>query len=112
MKLRYVTPNRLEVEIEGNTQVELFQQLASFQEIFDQFCCGSCKKKNVKFVVRTVDDNNFYEIQCLDCYSRLSFSQNKKGGSLYLKLKDKEGKWLPNGGWGKWDKDKQEMVYE
>jgi hypothetical protein len=31
----------------------------------------------------------------------------KKGGRLFPKRKDKEGKWLNNGGWVKWNPDTQ-----
>jgi hypothetical protein len=31
----------------------------------------------------------------------------KKGGRLFPKRKDKEGNWLPDGGWVKWNPDTQ-----
>ena len=112
MKVTYTTPNRLSVELEGNTQVELFKQLADFQEVFDQNGCGKCQKKNLKFVVRNVEDNDFYEVACTHCGCRLSFGQHKKGGSLFPKNRDDKGGWLPNRGWGKWDNEKKKVVYE
>lgn len=100
MKVRYNSINgRLSVELEGDSQKEIFGELAAFQEVFEHARCGKCNQPNVKFVVRNVDDNDFYEMHCLDCRARLSFGQHKKGGSLFPSKKDKEGKWLPNNGW-------------
>ena len=61
MKVNYTTSNgRISVEIEGDTQVEIFQQLANFQEIFAETTCGKCESENIRFQVRNVDDNLYY----------------------------------------------------
>lgn len=101
MKLNY-TDGKFSVEFEGDSQKDLFGQIASFQEVFGETICGKCGSKNLKFVVRTVDENDYYELRCLDCGARLVFGVNKKGGGLFPKRKDKEGKWLDHKGWVKW----------
>ena len=101
---------RIEIVAEGDTQKEVFQQLASLQEVFEETSCGmpNCKSENLRFVVRTVDDNNFYELHCLDCRARFVFGQHKKNGTLFPKRKDDEGKWLANRGWARWEPEKKE----
>lgn len=106
MKVRY-TKGPISVEIEGDTQVEVFQQLANFQEIFAESMCGKCGSEDIRFQVRNVDDNLYYEARCISCGAKLAFGVMKKGGRLFPKRKDKEGKWLNNGGWVKWNPDTQ-----
>ena len=106
MKVTY-TSGKISVEIEADTQIELFQRLANFQEIFAETKCGKCDSENIRFQVRNVDDNLYYELKCVDCGAKLAFGVMKKGGRLFPKRKDNEGKWLPNGGWVKWNPDTQ-----
>ena len=110
MRLNYTTNNgRISVELEGETQVDLFAQLGAFQEVFDETECGKCQSENLRFQVRNVDDNLYYELKCMDCGARLSFGVMKKGGRLFPRRKDKEGNWRPDRGWVKWNPDtKQE----
>jgi hypothetical protein len=103
MKVKYTNPTgTFSVELDGDTQRDVFGNLAKFQEVFES-SCGKCGSTNLKYVVRTVDDNEYYEIRCLDCGARLAFGCHKKGGGLFPVRKDKEGKWLPNRGWVKWN---------
>jgi hypothetical protein len=117
MKALYKTKNgRLQFEVEGKAQNDLFEQIASIQEVFDDNACGLCGKTNLRLVVREVDDNKFYEVRCEDCQGRLSLSQNKKGGTLYPVRKLKNGKAatindeppfdFKTKGWYKWVKPK------
>lgn len=114
------------VVVEGDTQQELFEELASAQEIFQHDCCGVCKGSNIKFVVREVDKNKFYELHCetvvsgKTCRARLPFGCiNSKDGKLFPKKrwstlsdteKEKRGPepesgYLPNEGWFRWKKE-------
>lgn len=105
MKLKYTTSNgKISVEFDGESQKDLFGQIASFQEVFEEIKCGKCGSENLKFVVRTVEENDYYELRCLDCGARLHFGVHKKGGGLFPKRKDKDD-WLPNRGWVKWNKE-------
>lgn len=103
MKVLYKASEKLTFELEGSGQKELFKEMAMIQEIFSESCCGMCNKTNIKFIVRNIDGNDFYELRCPDCGAILAFGQHKKGGTLFPKRKDDEGNNLPNRGWHKWN---------
>lgn len=106
MKLTYKINEKLECQVEGDEQKEIFKELATLQEIFGEEKCGCCGG-NFRFVVRNVDGNDYYELRCNDskCNAILAFGQHKKGGTLFPKRKDDDGNYLPNKGWHKWSKD-------
>lgn len=102
MKIKYRANNNLEFEIDGDGQKEIFKDLASLQEVFGEENCGCCKKSNFRFVVRNVEDNDYYEIRCNECGAVLPFGQHKKGNTLFPKRKDDQGNWMKDRGWYKW----------
>ena len=102
MKVQY-TRGPISAEIEADTQVEVFQQLANFQEIFGETICGKCGSDAVRFQVRNVDDNLYHEAKCSSCNAKLAFGVMKKGGRLYPRRKDKDGNWLSDKGWQRWN---------
>jgi hypothetical protein len=102
MKIKYNIGD-ITVELEGETQKDLFKQLSSFQEVFGERACGKCKSEHLRFVVRENDGNEYYELKCADCGAKLAFGVNKKGGGLFPKRKDADGEWLPDKGWTKWN---------
>ncbi len=109
MKLHYTSRSgRLIAEIDAETQSDAFSQLSSFQEVFDETECGKCSSDNLRFVTRNVDDNQYHELKCLDCNAKMTFGSMKKGGGLFPRRKDKEGNWLPDGGWVKWNSKTQQ----
>lgn len=107
MKVKYKPNAKLEFELEGSGQKEIFKELATVQEIFSEEKCGVCKKDHIKFVVRNVDSNDYYEMRCLSCGATLAFGQHKKGGTLFPKRKDENNNWLDNNGWYKWNKNQE-----
>lgn len=113
MKAHYRTKNgQITIEVNGETVKEVVKQIASAQEVFEaETQCGmtNCSSANIRFQVRTVDDNEFFELVCNDCHARFSFGQNKKGGGLFPKRRD-NGNPLPNRGWSKWDGKKDEKA--
>lgn len=92
-------------EFEAKTQCELFEQFAEFGEVFGIQKCEKCGKTDIKHVVRTVEDNPYYELRCNNnnCRAKLAFGKNKNGGTLFPKRKDGEGNWKPNNGWTTWN---------
>lgn len=121
MKVVYTLDNGLTVELEGKTQTDIWDQLAEFQEVFGDTTCvakikGEVHKSNkVKFVKRTVDDNDYYELLCVDGSSPLfmykkSFGQHKKGGTLFPKRDVPEGCIPGLNGWHKYVKSDSKPV--
>ena len=120
MKLLYRTANgRMTVELEADSQTELWEELAAFQEVFEEQVCGKCSKNNFRSVVRQdSDENKYYELHCLDCKAKLAYGAHKKGGGLFparferkdgVNVKDKDGKNVPRGknGWTRWNFEKK-----
>jgi hypothetical protein len=104
MKVNYTTSSgRMTAEFDSESPRELFKELSRFQEVFEEGVCGKCGSTNIKFVVRTVDDNEYFELRCADCGAKLAFGSNKKGGGLFPKRKGPDGSYLPNNGWTKWN---------
>jgi DNA-directed RNA polymerase subunit RPC12/RpoP len=104
MKVNYTTNNkRITAEFEGDSQRDVFEQISKFQEVFEQNACGKCANENIRFVVRSVDDNHYYELRCSNCGARLAFGAHKVGGGLFPRRKDPDGTWLPDSGWVKWN---------
>jgi len=116
MNVKLKLQQNLWVEFETEqTQAEIFKTLSSVQEVFGQEACGKCKKDDLRFIVRTVDDNAYHEIRCQNCGAKLAFGANKKGGGLFPKRTEKnedtgETSWLPDGGWMKWDREKKKNI--
>jgi len=102
MKVIYKASDKIQFELEASGQKELFKELATVEEIFGEGKCGLCSKSNIKFVVRTVEDNDYHELRCNDCGAILSFGQHKKGGTLFPKRKDEDGNYMKSGGWYKY----------
>ncbi|MBT4604105.1 hypothetical protein HOC01_00560 [archaeon] len=104
MKINYTTRNKnINVELQSESVKDAFKQLAEFQEIFDEKCCGACKNIDLQFVVRTVENNDYYELKCKACFAKLAYGQHKVGGSLFPKRKNPDGSYDNiNQGWHKW----------
>ena len=84
--------DKLTLKISAEGQKELFKDLSTVQEIFGENNCGMCGSTDIKYVVRTVDGNDYFELRCNKCGAILSFGQHKKGGTIFPKRKDADGK--------------------
>lgn len=108
MEIQYRSMSgRLFIKVEGANQKEVFEKLASAQEVFEaDDKCGCCGKPNIRFRVRHVAKGNknfdYFEMSCMDCYARLAFGQSTDTISLFPKRKDESGGYLPNHGWAKY----------
>lgn len=87
--------------------------MSEFAATFQDTNCGACNSSDIDYVVRKVEGNSFYEMQCnnKNCRARLSFGHSKAENKMYPKrvetdnkgkaLRDAEGKvtYLENNGW-------------
>lgn len=108
MKAQFKVNKNLVLEIEEDTQADLFQGLASSHEVFGQSNCGACKSENIGPRVRTNDGNDYYEMVCKDCRAVLSYGLHQgKARTLFPHRKNKEGAYKKNNGWEKWEPNKE-----
>jgi len=103
--------------VTGNDHKELFSNMASYQEVFDNTKCGKCGCEQLRYVTRQdQEENTYYEIRCtnIGCLAKLAFGAHKKTETLFPKRKygknhEKAGEYLPHNGWLKWNPEtKQE----
>ncbi len=101
MKVHYTSENgRLRFEIDASTPKEIFAQVATIQEVFEEPCCGKCGSKSIRFEVREFDGNSYYKLFCTSCTAQLDYGQNKDMKNLFVKRRDKDSNTaLPNRGW-------------
>jgi len=110
MKVIFNVNDKLTFEIEADTQRNVFESLATIQEVFNETKCEKCKGEDLQYVVRNVNGDDYYELRCKnrDCRARLSYGVHKQGGTLFAKRKDKDNNWLNNSGWLRWNKETQQ----
>lgn len=125
MKLTYKSSDgRFVAEFEGRTQIDLYEQVAAFQEVFENNVCTAkingevVTSDKVRFVVReNKDGDKFYEKVCEDWDKKLfgykkSFGSRKNPqGSLFPKQMPDENRIPGLNGWHKYvspDQDKKE----
>lgn len=101
-KLDYHFKSGVHVELEGEKDTDLFEELSGLQEIFGDLTCSAkvdgkvVESNNVRFVVRTDDDENkYYELVCMEPgplqYFKKQFGVKKKPvGKLFPKKLSKE----------------------
>ena len=128
MKAIFCATSKLSIEVEGESQRDLFEELAHAQETFSHEKCGCCNKDNFRFMCRQNEDQDkFFELMCLEygCKAKLAFGCHKKGGGLFPKRrwdalspgertnrayqeKDCKSGFLPNNGWFKFIPNKKQ----
>lgn len=113
MKLNVTVRQGVTVQVEAETQKELFQLYAQAWEVFGEKVCGICHGDRIRPVWRTASNGkqsyDFPEYHCLnpECRARLSFGQHIEGGTLFPHRKldangkpDREaGSWGDHNGW-------------
>ena len=102
------------IEVEGDSQKDLFEEMAQAYEVFNESTCGLCDSTNIRPVHRVADKYHFYEYQCQDCFGKLTFGQNSDNvGKLFpvRKLLEngkpswKDGEYGDHRGWTKYRGD-------
>jgi hypothetical protein len=91
------------VEVEGATTEELFDKMAEMSDLLSSGdVCGVSDSTNIIMRKRVSGEYTFYEWFCKESGCSLALGRTKAGG-FYPRRKDKEGNWLPNRGWTKWE---------
>jgi hypothetical protein len=103
MKVSYNLRN-CTLEVDGKDVKEAFVQLSSAVEVFSHNQCGACGSPDVAPCVRENAGNTYYEMRCMNCRATLGFGQRRQDGALYPRRKDKNGQWLDNSGWTKFER--------
>lgn len=101
--VRYNCGNGHQLEIEAESVKAAIKAMSEYVEFFGVSECGKCHSKAV--VAQHNQDkegNDYYKLRCTQCGALLDFGQHKSGGTLFVKRKDKDGNWLPDDGWYKW----------
>lgn len=107
------TVGSITIGVEADKMTDAFKDLSNLEEVFGVSTCGKCGCEDLTHVVRKdTEENEYYELRCTnrDCRAKLAFGVHKKGGGIFPKRKDKDDKWLPDGGWMKWDAEKKKEV--
>ena len=110
MKLTY-TNDKFTVDLEAEKMQGLFDQVANFQEVFENQTCGKCGKTNIRCCVRVSGKYTYREMKCLDCGAKLAFGTNETSEQMFPKNyrldegKDGPKRYLPDNGWGKYNKE-------
>jgi hypothetical protein len=100
------------LDVESETSKGLFKGIAECQATFEDTKCGACGDTNIRYVHRTVEDNEFYEVHCtnIKCKAKLMYGHKKDGKTMYPKRYEVDAKgkakvengktvYLPNNGW-------------
>lgn len=99
--------NQLEGHLAVGTDVDLFKALNEINsnDVLREEPCGKCGSHDIRVRVRTDDDdNNYFEKTCQNCYAKLAFGCNKKGGGLFGKRFTEDKQRKPDNGWMRYDK--------
>lgn len=109
MKLS-TTIGNFTVEVEGETQEELFSNMAEMAELLSAgAACGKSGQTDTIPRKRVSGEYTFYEWYCVSSGAALALGQKKNGG-FFPKRKDKNtGDYLDNNGWQTWSERKQDM---
>lgn len=125
MKLQYTTPDgNMTVEFEGDTQTDIVAQLSAFQDTFvdrptakfkGEFVNGLDNGAYIKYIVRNVDDNLYYEKRIIGGPMhgfKKALGVHKKGGGLFPKYDIPENCIPAHNGWHLWQKPEQSTTEE
>jgi hypothetical protein len=113
--------NGLVVTAQGETIVEVWEELAKLTEVFGEKRAtkGSDAGTDLVYTVRVQGKFKFYELTCPSIKAKLAFGvgDGENKGNLYPKrmktgaggkaVKDSEGKgiYLPDRGWFRWNRE-------
>jgi len=68
----------LTIELNAESPVDLFKQIAKAQEVFCEPSCGKCNSEELMYRVRVNKGDEFFEQVCRKCNSKLAFGLSKQ----------------------------------
>jgi hypothetical protein len=99
MKAQVKVNSKVVVEVEGETQKALFQEMSRACEVFGETKCALCNSEDIRPAVRFVTKGkktyDYHEMVCQNskCRAKLTYGQNMEGGTLFpIRKLTKEGK--------------------
>jgi hypothetical protein len=95
------------VEATGNTVAEVFEALSRLESVFNAFDkCGMCGKASFQYQCQEdKQGHKYHKCICLSCGAEFRFGVKKSPpGVLFPQLKDQQGNWKQNEGWGKYER--------
>lgn len=122
IKLTRKSGNNL-IQVEGKNDMEVFENMASAEEVFSESKCGKCGSTEIRYKIRPATDGKkqykYPEMVCSKCYAKLTFGQGDDGKLFPVRFQrdgkdyvlDENGRRQPKGanGWVKYNREtKQE----
>lgn len=118
IKLTRKSGNNL-IQVEGETEMDVFENISSAEEVFSEANCGKCGSTEIRYKIRRVTDGKkeykYPEMQCQKCYAKLTFGQSDNGVLFPVRhlredgnyVLDKDGKRVAKGknGWTKYNRE-------
>lgn len=98
------------VEFDAANHKDAWGKLSGLNEVFFNRQCGKCNAPNARFTIRKASDGkkeyDYHELRCWKCGAKKAFGVLDDGSDcLFPKIKDKDGNYLPDNGWVKYNKD-------
>ena len=101
--VKYNCQNGFLIEVEAEGVKQAVKMMSEYVEFFGVRECVKCKGTTLAPQHnQDKEGHDYYKLRCTSCGATLDFGQHKTGGTLFVKRKDKEGNWLPDGGWAIW----------
>lgn len=105
IRVQFHVGDSMSVTVQGHDPKSTFEELSVAMETFGQGCmCEACGSKQTVPVTRVVSQYTLHEWRCTECWSTLKLSSTASSPNNLFPARKKDGEWLPNKGWVKWEK--------
>jgi hypothetical protein len=107
-----------EFQASGDNDKDLFKSVARFRSLYDCDKCEACQSQNIVPVYAVRGGNEFFEMTCRDCESRLQLTSSQADPNTLFprrRVYKRDGVMLdppediPNNGWTKYQRPQQQQ---